>query len=171
MERVLLVVRYASDVERKRLEYLLNRFQARVRGERVHGSVVMLEGDMGDIESLIRELYARIPRDRVEVYRVERFDVDVEPFRREGRVVTGMTPEAVWGVVEFLVRKLRGVPVGGSGASKKYRLYVKGGVVDVTFTVRPREGGSLVEYVVEGYDGHVDSVYGELERELGFLMG
>jgi len=172
LERVLLVVRYASDVERKRLEYLLNRYQARVRGERVHGSVVMLEGDQGDIESLIRELYARIPRDRVEVYRVERLEVDVEPMRRTGRVSTGMPPEAVWGVVEFLVRKLRGVPVSTTDSSRKYRLYVKGGVVDVTFTVAPKSGGgSVVEFTVEGYDRHVDSVYSELERELGFLMG
>ncbi len=171
MERVLLVVRYASDVERKRLEYLLNRFQGRIRGERVHGSVVMLEGSQSDIEELIRELYARIPKDRVETYSVERFEVDVEPIRRSGRIMAGMSPEAVWGVIEFLAKKLRGVTVSATGSFRRYRLYVKGGVVDVTFTVTPRGGGSLVEFTVEGYDRHVDAVFEELERELSFLVG
>lgn len=172
MDRVLLVVRYAGDIERKRLEYLLKRYTGRVRSERVHGTAFFLEGDSGELEKFLRELYARIPPERVEAYRVERFRVEIAPERVTGRLETSLDGPAVWGVVEFLVKKMKGVLVSDAGGARRYRLYTKGGVVDVLFSAHPRRGGGTVlTFTVEGYDEHVESVYRELERELRYLAG
>jgi hypothetical protein len=171
LDKVLLVVRYASDVERKRLEYLLSRYSGRLKPERLHGAVLFLEGRRDVIESFLRELYVRVPRERVDAYYVEKFDIEVEPRRVEGRIVTSLNPEAAWGAIELLARKLKGVLVSMSGGEKRYRLYIKGVVVDVTFRVSRSGSSTVIDFTVEGYDDHVEAVYSELERELSYLAG
>ena len=167
-----MVVRYAGDIERKRLEYLLKRYMGRIRSQKLHGTAFFLEGDPDELEKFMREIYARIPPERVEAYRVERFRVEIEPNRVTGRLETSLDEPAVWGVVEFLAKKMRGVLVSDVRGVRRYRFYTKGGVVDVLFSVSPRRGGGTVlTFTVEGYDEHVESVYRELEREFRYLAG
>lgn len=172
MERILLVVRYAGDVERKRVDYLLSRYSGRVRSERLHGSTIILEGSWEVFEELLRELYARIPRERVEAYRIERVDVDVEPSRFRGVVeARGLGLDEAWGAVELMARRLRGVLVSQAGGERRYRLYVRGGVADALFRVRDGLAGAVIEFIVEGYGPHVEQVYREVLRELSYLRG
>lgn len=167
----MLVVRYASDMERKRLEYLLSRFVGRLRSERIQGAVVIVEGSEEVIGEFLRGLYARIPRERVKVYRVESFDYEMEPIKLSTRMTLGIDREALWGAIELLVRKLRGVLVSSTSEERVYRLYVKGEVVDARFRIYNGRGGTVVELEVEGFGGQVEGVFSELKRELSYLAG
>ncbi len=166
-----MVVRYASDMERKRLEYLLSRFAGRLRSERIQGAVVLVEGSDEVIGELLRGLYARIPRERIRVYKVEGVEYEMEPIKKSTRMALRIDKEAVWGAVELLARKLRGVLVSSASDERVYRLYVKGEVVDARFRVYSGGNTTIVELEVEGFGSQVEEVFSELRRELSYLAG
>jgi len=166
----LLVVRYAGDLERKRLEYLMARWGERLSFKRVHGAIVMVEGSHEGVEDFIRELYSRIPRDRIEVYSLERLDIEPPVSRMEKSIVVEDESSA-WSVIEFLMRKSKGVLMSDTGDSRRYRVYLRGGVADVEFRMMKRGSSTILNFSIEGYDDHVKEFFRYLERELSYLGG
>ena len=165
---ILVEIRYSSDAERKRAEYVLDRYSGRVNIRKARGSVLFVSGEEGSVESMLRELYARLGPGKVRVYRVVE-EEGPEPLRAtiEARLRFSSIEEA-WGAVSAVMARLRGVLAGQYGGGREYRIHGRGGMVVVRVFL---EGGGDVRarFVVEGFGPNVFRVRDQLGEELSYI--
>ena len=165
----LIVVRYGSEAERKRLEYLLDKWRGSLRVSRPSGAVLFVDAGAEQVSAFLEELYSRIPRERIVVYRLEEAGLRLEPFVLEGAVRVGVGVEEAWGIVGLVFARLRGVLLSEVAGERVYSVSGKGGVCRVKVSVVPSGSGSLLRFVVEGYGEVVARVYDRLLRELSYV--
>ncbi len=165
----LLIVRYGDDAERKRLEYILERFRERIRAVKPSGAVWIIDGSPRDVEVFMEELLARVPRDRVELYKLEEPDLRVEERKSRIEVETGMSEGEALGAVGLVIARLRGALLSEIGGVREYVLRPRGGYARVRVKVLPRSEGSVVRIDVSGYGSGFYRIINNLLDELSLL--
>lgn len=151
MPLYLLVVEYSSEAERKRLEYLLSTFKGRIAARRPSGSIVVVEGEQGDVESLLENLYSRIPSHEVSVYRLSSAALSIEPRKAILEVDSELTPGEFLGAVSAIMAEMRALSAGKGDSAREYIVPVKGGRITVRVEAVNGSGSSKVIIGVEGY--------------------
>ncbi len=162
----LLLVRYGSEAERKRLEYLIERWGDALRFERPSGTALIVEGSVDKVFRFIEELYSRIPREEVRLYKLVEPDIHLAPLTLEAVVKTSLSVEEVWGAISLAAAKLKAALISEAGNTRTYQVSVKGGSCRVRFTVKPSGTGSVIELTVEGFGSAIPSAFNKLLREL-----
>ena len=165
----MLIARYEGEAERKRLEYVLDRFKNRVTAEKPSGAVWIIDGEPSVVRELLEEVLSRIPGERVRVYRLGDPGVVVEEKRGVLEVHTDLPPGEAWGAVGLALARLRGSLVSEVGGERVYTVRPRGGYARVRVRVLPGGGGSRVRLVVEGYGSGFQRLLQSLEEELGLL--
>jgi len=166
----LLLVRYDNDTERKRLEYVLEKYKSRIRTSKPHGAVYIISSDRETLASFLEELYARFPREKVQLYRLEEPDLDVREKRARFTVRSSLTPEEAHGALKMLALRLRATLVSDTGAGKVYVARPRGAYARLSFRVRPaRDGGSIIDVTVEGLGSGFEKFLSHLREELSLL--
>jgi len=165
---ILVEIRYSSDAERKRAEYVLDRYSGRINIRKARGSVLFVSGEEGSVESMLRELYARLGPDKVRVYRVIE-EEGPEPLRAtiEARLRFSNTDEA-WGAISAVMARLRGVLAGEIGGGREYRIHGRGGMVTVRALLRDGSG-VRARFILEGFGPNVFRVRDQLLEELSYI--
>ncbi len=165
----MLVVRYSSEAERKRLEYLLDKWRDRVRVEKPSGAILFIDTSPDNMISLVEELYSKIPREKVSIYQLREPEFQLEPLSLEGVVRTRMSPEEAWGALNLVLARLRGILVSETRGERTYTVSTKKGVARVRVSIMPGPGGSILRFVAEGYGEAVVHVYNRLVQELSYI--
>ena len=170
-----MIVEVSGDADRKRLEYLVERYSsAGLAVRKLCGGVLLVDGSGDVVRGFVDEALARFGRGRVSVWALSPPGFEVRPsrFERVFKVAEGFGD--VWGVVDFVMTKLRGSLVSetGGGASRVYRVRSRYGVVDVRFDLLPGPGGSrALRVAVEGFGSAVSRVFERLVSELSYIEG
>ena len=147
----LLIVKYSSEAERKRLEYLLEQYEGKMHLRRPSGSIIMVEGDETNIKNFLEELYSKIPREEVEIYKIMEPDLDIEAKSVMIELNTTMSNEEALGAVGMALASMRGILVSEAGGERTYILSLKGGRVRVKVRTASRGSNTLVLIELEGY--------------------
>jgi len=143
----LYVVDYEDDAERKRIEYLFNNWE--------EGTVTRPEGvvrlvDGVDAEELTERLVSKVPDERVEAYRLERRETDVDPATAVVERTVPASKDAVETFIEYVLSKKKAVLQ--SAARNEYELYTKKGRATVSYTLSTSGGPVEVRVRIEGYE-------------------
>ncbi len=165
----LLLVRYRSEAERKRLEYLIEKWEGNVRIKRPGGAVLIIDGGVDNILKFLEELYSKIPRDEVSIYKLAEPDLHISPLSLEADVRTLMDVNEVWGAIGLITAKLRAILISETSNSRIYQVSTKGGSCRVRFIVSPLGSGSLVTFIVEGFGAVVSNVFSRLVKEFSLI--
>jgi len=165
----LLVVRYSSEAERKRLEYLLNKWESFLKIEKPTGAVLFIDARAEDILKFMEELYSKIPREKVSAYRLKEPEFHLEPLMLEGTVRTCMSVEEAWGAVNLVLARLKGALLSETRGERVYSVSSKKGVCNVRISVTPSNNGSILRFTVEGYGEAVIHIYNKLVHELSYI--
>ena len=67
----LIIAKYTDDAERKRIEYILEKWKDKLNVTKPDGIVAITSGSDSGIYSLAEELYAKTSKDRVTLYRID----------------------------------------------------------------------------------------------------
>ena len=165
----LLVVRYGSEAERKRLEYLLDKWKGSLRVEKPSGAVLFIDTKAEDMLKFMEELYSKIPREKISVYQLKEPEFHLEPLMLEGVVRTHMIVEEAWGAVNLVFARLKGALLSETSGERIYSVSSRKGVCNVRISVVPGSNGSILRFTVEGYGEAVIHVYNKLVHELSYI--
>jgi len=169
----LIIAKYTSDAERKRIEYAIDKWREQIRISRPDGITVLADGDDSDITRFLEELYSKALPDGIAHYRVEAGRLDVEPTERQLKLRIFETLAAVEKVLRFIMTRLRATLREESREPRwlLYELQTKKGKVEVSATLR--EDGIVVnvDLRISGYGQGVDLVRDRLREELKYLKG
>ncbi|WP_157255231.1 hypothetical protein [Palaeococcus ferrophilus] len=169
----LFVVVYDNDAERKRVEYLIDKWSNRARVSKLKGISFMVEAS--DVSKLMEELLSKLDpptEGKVRVYRVEPEDIGskVTPKVVEIRHTSSEEPAIVAKLLRYVLSKFGAYYVSGEGSVSRYRAYTKKGRLEITVSVEEEDGGTAVNISLEGYGSAVEDMAKKLERELSLLL-
>ncbi|NJE04693.1 hypothetical protein E3E36_00710 [Thermococcus sp. M36] len=169
----LFVVMYENDAERKRVEYLIDKWSNRVRVSKVKGISFIV--DSPDVSEFAEELLSKLDpptEGKVRVYSIKPEDIGskVTPRRVEIERLTEEEPTVVAKLLRYVLSKFGAYYVSSEGSVSKYMAYTKKGRLEITVSVEEEGGETAVRVLVEGYGSAVEDMAKKIERELSLLL-
>jgi len=167
----LVTMKYSDDPERKRIEYILEKWKKRLNITKPQGIVVILEG--GEIEGFIEELYSRTSSSNVGVYRLEKTVVDVEKSGGEIRLKLGEKKETVEKLIGFVMAKQKAILKREMKEpfERIYELSTKKGKAEISVALRNEGQGTALRMRITGYGEVVEFLYDKFSSELNYFEG
>ena len=162
----LVEVRYTSEAERKRLEYLLSRFGKSV--SRPTGYTFYVNEDV--YEGLTSELGAKFPYDNISVYKIERKELEVPIESQRLNFSFDKKTSEVMPFISYLISKRRGVLTMSKGEIEDYEIYFRKGRVELTISHKD-DPLSKIMLIVKGSKEATDMITKELEEALTIFGG
>lgn len=167
----LILVDYESDAERKRIDYLLDKWEERARIRKPRGVVVII--DTEEPQRFIEELFSRLEGNvtgKVEVYSLKRLRTNIKPQRKSLGFRINEEKKVVERFVEYLMSKLNANYLGVEDGFKSYSVYTRKGSALIRVLVKG-DGNSRVVFEVEGYGDAVDFLAQRISEELELFAG
>jgi len=162
-----------GDADRKRLEYVLDRWSASVRVRKLCAGTLIVEAGPDTMLRFVDDLLSRFDRGAISIWSLTEPDFTLNPLTLERRFRVPEEFRDVWGVVNFVMSKFRGALVSESltGASRVYRVRSKYGVATVRFDLTEAGGRRTLTLRVEGFGKAVPHVFNRLVREISYIEG
>ena len=172
----LVIAKYSDDAERKRIEYILEKWKDKLNVTKPDGIVAIASGSDTEMYSLAEELYAKTSKDRVTLYRVDRSRVEIEESERKLTVTLEEKRETVEKVLSFIMARQKAVLKHVSPENYKTVYEVtskasKKGRAEISVFISDRGGLVNIDISITGYGEVVDYVYNKLNEEMKYIKG
>ena len=165
----LITAKYSSDSERKRIEYALEKWRERLQISRPEGIVVLADGK--DIDDLALELFSKVDKKNVSLYRVEKMELDVARGEKEIRAKVKEKVASLERLLSFIMARQKAI-LKMELAEPRQRIYeviTKKGKAEVTVALLESESGTNLRVRISGYGEVVDLLHRKLTDELSLL--
>ncbi len=165
----LVIARYSSDPERKRIEYILDKWKERLRITKPEGIISLIDGE--ELDEFVEDLYSRTSRSNISLYRIEKEAVDIQKGESEIRMRLDEKKETLEKLIGFVMAKQKAVlkHERRDPLEKTYDITTKKGKAQVSVALR--DDGRYVDMRVRitGYGEVVEFLSGRLDEELRYL--
>ena len=165
----LIVARYDTESERKRLEYLLEKWEDKLKVKKPSGSIIMVDGDTDVLLSFLEELYSKVPREHIEVYKLSEPEFHLEPLVLEGMVESTKGVNEIWSVIDFIMARYHGVLVSEITNQKVYKVRTRKGECSIKLSLFKKNSSVTLKFSVEGYGEVVPYIYERLVTDFSYL--
>jgi len=168
----LITVKYANDPERKRIEYIFEKWRSKMNITKPEGLAVIVDAD--DVDEMILELYTRAEKkDNITFYRMDKVELDVERGEKRIRIKLREKSETVEKLLGFIMARQRAILKMelAEPPEKIYEVYSKKGKAEVSIGLHKSETGVDLSVRISGYGEAVDLLYRKLSDELKLLEG
>ncbi len=166
MEYIVLVS-YESDAERKRIDYLVEKWNLR----KLKGIVIHVDAE--NPQEFFEELFSRLEGnvdEKVEVYEVKRVKKKVETKKKRLEFTIKEEKKIVERFIDYLLSKMNASYVCSDALAKVYSVYTRKGKSDVKVEIRGN-GKTTVIFEIEGYGDVVDFLAEKIKSELRLFAG
>lgn len=154
----LLIVDYSTDAERKRIEYIFNKFESEdCKIDKITGISRIVRH--GDIEKLLSELYLRTPSDSIKVYKLKEFST--KSALNSNKIEMGFSgkKEAVESFINYLLAQRKAVFSRKIGDNfKLYTSTTRKGYAELTVGVFEKEGKILVQIEIRAEEPNMSYI-------------
>ncbi len=163
----MLIVRYKSDAERKRLDYAIERWENRIKVEKPKGAVILVDGKEEDVKAFVEDVFSRVdnPKEKVSVYRLESCEPDVEKKVRTLKYDV-KDVKSVKMFVDYLIAKMGACFSFSNGQCKVYNVQTKKGLVKLEVCFRDHR----LFFRFEGYGKGVDHLVTRIDEEMRMFL-
>jgi len=162
----LIVIDYDKDTERKRIDYLIEKWSQRANIEKIRKMAILVETE--DIDELIRGIISRLegdPEGKVRIYEVKEVRKSV-PLKRITLKYRISNRESIEGFLNYLMAKLGASYECSIGDAKKYHLYTKKGKCSISV----RFYRDLLTFEIEGYGDGVDIIKAKIDSDMKLFI-
>ncbi|WP_297489954.1 hypothetical protein [Thermococcus sp.] len=164
-------VGYDTDAERKRIDYLIDKWSARAVVRKPRGTVIYIEAE--NPSEFLEELFSKIEGDveeKVELYEAKPVKKKVEGKKRILEYTVPEEKKVVERFIDYLLSKLNAGLVGSDPVAKTYSLYTRKGRATIK-VITKGNGSSHVVFEIEGFGEAVDFLAGRIDEELKLFAG
>ena len=166
----LIVARYSDDAERKRIDYLLEKWKQRLKVFKPEGTAILLDG-VREEEAMVvvQDLLGKVSEEKVSFYRVEPLTIETQAEQRELEASIKGDRKSVERLVNFLLARYRGVLRGESALGRTYEVYTRRGRAEVVVSFHEREQSVDLRIRIIGHREVADALHQKLQGELKYL--
>jgi hypothetical protein len=168
----LLILDYRSDAERKRIDYMIEKWsgKADLSISKPKGVIILFEGE--NLEEFLEDIYSRIDAgaNPPQIYSLEESRPAVEKRVRLLTFTTNQSVDTVQNFINYLLAKQNAAFEYSDGTRKIYAARTRKGHVQIMVNI---EGEKEVRchISIEGYGDVVDFVAGRIEDEMNIFLG
>lgn len=165
----LITTKYSSDSERKRIEYVLEKWRDKMDITKPEGITAIIAE--GDIDELILDLYSRTEKDNVALYSIERAELDVAKAEKNLKLKLGGKTETVEKLLDFIMARQKAILKIelAEPRQKVYEVYTRKGKAEISIGLHGGETGVDLLVRISGYGEAVDFLYRKLAEELKLM--
>ena len=165
----LIIAKYSDDPERKRIEYILDKWKEQLRITKPEGIVSIVDGE--ELEELVADLYSRTSRGNITVYRLEEESVDIKKGEGEIRLKVSEKRETLEKLVGFVMAKQKAILKRETKEpfERIYEVTTKKGKAEVSIALRDEGPTTNMRVRITGYGDVVDLLKSRLSDELSYL--
>lgn len=174
----IIIMDCADDTEKKRVRYVIYKWEAERKGKvsEVKAIVVKADLDEGEVSDFLEELYSKISAGRVETYKAEIEQVELEKRIESLKVVFKDNIKSVEKLISFIFSKKNTILrehryLSDSFSEMEYRVYTrrgKGGV-SVKVVLREEEGETTADIQLEGIEDAPKALKEDLIADFSFF--
>lgn len=167
----LITAKYGSDSERKRIEYALEKWRAKMDITKPEGIVAIVVSD--DIEELVEELYSRTESKNVVLYHIEKARLDVTEGEKKLRAKINEKRETVEKLLDFIMARQKAILKIEltEPREKVYEVYTKKGKAEITTRLQGNDNSVDLLIRITGYGDALELLHRKLADELKILEG
>jgi hypothetical protein len=167
----LIIAKYENDAERKRIEYILDKWKESLRVTKPDGIMAIIEGE--GLEELLEDLYSRTSRSNVSLYRLEKEAVQIEKGESEIKLKINEKKETVEKLIGFVIAKQKGVLKREikEPFERVYEVATKKGRAEISVSLRDEGQSVALRLKITGYGEVVEFLNTKLSEELSYLGG
>ena len=164
-------VTYDTDAERKRIDYLLDKWSSQAIVKKPRGTVFYIEAD--NMQEFLEELFSKLEGNaekKVEVYFAKKVENRVEANKRTLEYTINEEKKVVERFIDYLLSKMNAGSSHSENEAKVYSVYTRKGRATIRATI---DGNSRTRVVIEieGYGDAVDFLAERIDEELKLFAG
>ena len=167
----IIFVGYDNDAERKRIDYLIDKWAGRLGIKKPRGYVLHIEAD--DPGEFLEELLSRLEgsvNEKVKVYRAEEVEDLAKAKRRTLQYRINEEKRFVERFIEYLLSKLNASYAYSDALARVYTVHTRKGRATVKVLLKGN-GHTNVVFDIEGYGDVVDFLAERIDEELRLFAG
>ncbi|EZQ07118.1 hypothetical protein [Acidianus sp. RZ1] len=161
----LIEVSYRNEQERKRLDYVLEKYRDSTMG--LEGYAFKVFDDR--YNEVASEIMRKFPQEIVKVYKVEEVEFKEEVYSLKATFSFSKGISEVKSFVDYLIAKNKGIYLG-KFSGEEYEIYTRKGLVRLTVNLS-QEGKVTLKLEMKGPKDAVDRVFQEISKELEIFGG
>jgi len=163
----LVAVEFKDEAERKRVEYVIEKWKGAARISRLKGISIIVEGDP---KGFLEELFSKLsPESTVKFYRIEELDLKPERKKKEFTVRTTEKPEIAFRLLDYVMQKNNAISMYLDNRLRRYFILTRKGRVEVDVSIEENSEIAM-KFRLEGF-GDVEAIADRLRRDLRILEG
>lgn len=159
----LIQVVYRNDNERKRLDYIINKWESKVT--KFEGYLIKVY-DEDTFRELLNEIISKFPPEAVKSYKIEEIEVQPQTVEVVKEFVINKSVKEVSTFINYLIAKNRGIYVGNVEGVNIYDIYTRKGIVRIYLSLREVDNKTHMNITYRGIEEAIDRVSKEFEREI-----
>jgi hypothetical protein len=174
----LITSKYDSDSERKRLEYVFEKWAGKLKIMKPEGIITVIDdsGNEDLMNEFIKDLYSRSSqgtKNSITVYRIEKTEPTINPEQKELSLETQQKRETVEKLLSFIMARQKAVfkPESDLSFVKTYEVNSKKGTAQITVLIKENKDGLKLIFTISGYGDAVNLIYNKLKEELKYFEG
>ena len=164
--KYLIVVDYDKDTERKRIDYLIEKWSQRADIEKIRKMAILIETE--DIDELISGIISRLegdPEEKVRIYEVREVKKSM-PLKKITLKYRISNKESIEGFLNYLMAKLGASYEYSIGDVKRYSLYTKKGKCSILVGFYR----DILTFEIEGYGEGVDTIKNRIDSDMKLFI-
>jgi hypothetical protein len=172
----LITVKYSSDAERKRIEYVFEKWADRLTVFKPEGIVAIVDESQNEsiVHDLVQELYSRSSKagsDNISIYEINRTNLAIERAGKKISLDFHEKRETVEKLLDYILAKQRAIlkRETDSPPIKTYEISSKKGTVEISTMLREKDDIINILITISGYGEVVDFISDKLNEELKYF--
>ena len=172
----IIVMDCADDTEKKRVRYVIDKWEQERKGKVLEVKAIVVKADLDNISDFLEELYSKISAGRVEIYKAEIEKLEPEKRIESLKVVFKDNIKSVEKLISFIFSKKNATLrehryLSDSFSEMEYVVYMrrgKGGV-GVKVVLREEAGETTADIRLEGIEEAAKSLREELITDFSYF--
>jgi hypothetical protein len=144
----LITINYSSDAERKRVEYIFNKYESEDGDiDRITGVSRIIQDD--DVEKLLSELYLRAPPEKIKVYKLT--EITTKTASESNKIESRLSgqKESIESFIGYLLAQRKAVFKRKMGNLKLYTSTTRKGYAEIIVGISQKDGEVLVQIEIQ----------------------
>ena len=176
--KYIIIVDYESDAERKRIDYVIERWVDKLKISKPKGTIILVNGESRWLQSFLEDLYSRLEvsssrdlTEKIKVFRAGEYTPEIEENRVSLVYTSKGNIETIKKFLEYLMARINASYEYSTGYSRVYRAYTKKGwaKIEVGFKDKGEENEVIIN--IEGYGDVVDFISNKIDKDMKSFLG
>ncbi|WP_292460405.1 hypothetical protein [Methanothermococcus sp.] len=167
----LIVVDYDKDAERKRIDYLIERWSNKGNIEKIRKMAII--ADIDNIDDFVEDIMSRLegnPEEKVRIYEIKELKKTISSKKTTLNYEITDKKEVIESFLKYLMIKLGASYECSINNTKKYEVYTKKGNCSISIKLKENNEKLIINFEIEGYGESVDLIKNRIDNDMKLFI-